>query len=1014
MRYIQLKIVLCFLIIAFSPSILIAQVVSNIDVNGIVRSAKGDPIIGATLVSEKDNTSTTSDFTGKFTISVPVNSNLLIKATDFITKSVVITPQSNGIDIVLDKDQSVQVAFRKVQEKDLLGDVSYVNIPEILEKNYTTNSLDGLQAFVGGFNGNTFNGNIWGQGGYLVLVDGIPRDASSILPVEIEQVTFLKGVAAIALYGSRAAKGVVYITSKRGVIQKQQISVRVDGGINVAKRFPKYLGSAEYMSYYNQALKNDGLFRPDNSFSDETIYNHASGSNPFRYPNVDYYSSDYLKDFATRYDANVEIKGGNKTAKYYTIVNFSNTGDLLNFGEAKNNSTNRFNIRGNVDLAINDFITATIGTNAIYNNSRGVNTNYWNSAATTRPNRFAPLLPIGMVEESDEASQTIINNSNYIVDGKYLLGGTQLDLNNSFAAIYAGGYNTNTSRQFQFNTGVNANLNSLLEGLSFNTKFAVDYETSYTQSFNSNYAVYEADWNNYAGNDQITSLTKYGDDAKSGIQNISNSAYKQTIAFSGQFDYVKKIDGVHNFSGMLIANGFQQSLSEVYHKVSNANLGLNLSYNFASKYYAEFNEAVVHSAKFAEGKRLATSPTLSLGWRLSEENFLKNWSALDNLKLTVSAGILNTDIDVANYFLYESIYTQTDGAWFSWRDGSLNRSTDARRGENLDLSYATRNEVNVGLEASFFKKLITFNGTFFASKIKGNVIQASVLYPNYFATGWPNTSFIPYVNYNNDDRIGFDFNLRVNKKVGEVDLALGLTGNYYDTKASKRAEQFENDYQKREGRPIDALWGLKNQGFFTDDTDIANNASQTFGTVKPGDIKYVDQNGDGVINAQDEVYLGKAGWSGAPFTAGINFTAKWKSLTFFALATGQFGAYAMKNNSYFWIDGQDKYSVMVRDSWTVENQATATYPRLTTNTNDNNYRSSDFWIYSTNRIDLANLQISYDFPKKMIQNSFLSELGVYVNGSNLLTISPERETMELSIGGSPQTRFFNLGLKALF
>lgn len=1009
MRYIQLKIVLCFLIIALSPTISLAQVIRKIDVNGIIRGVEGKPVIGAALVSEKGNISTTTDFTGKFSIKAPVNSKLLINATGYITKSVIVTAESGEMDLILDKDQSVQVAFKKVQERDLLSGVSYVNLPEILQKNYTTYSLDGLQAFVGGY-----NGNIWGSGGALVLVDGIPRDANSILPAEIEQVSFLKGVSAVALYGSRAAKGVIYITSKKGSIQKQQISVRVDAGIDVAKSFPKYLGSAEYMHYYNQALDNDGLSSSPSRYSDETIYNYGSGASPYRYADVDYYSSKFLKDFSKRYDTNVEIKGGNKVAQYYTIVNFASSDDLINFGEAKKNGTNRFNVRGNVDLTINDFISCTIGTNAIYYNGRGVNTNYWNSAATTRPNRFTPLLPIDLVEQTDDASQLLINNSNYVIDGKYLLGGTQLDPNNSFAAIYAGGYNTYTNRQFQFNTGIDAKLNSFIDGLSFHSKFAVDYETSYNQAYNYTYATYEPKWNSYAGYDQITSFTKYGEDAKSGVQNISNSAYKQTIAFSGQFDYVKKINGVHNFSGMLIANGFQQALSEVYHKVSNANLGLNLSYNYASKYYVEFNEALVHSAKFAETKRNATSPTLSLGWRLSEENFLKNFSALDNLKLSVSAGILNTDVDVSNYYLYQSIYTQTDGAWYSWRDGSLNRSTDSRRGENLALTFAKKEEVNVGLEGSFFNKLITFNGSFYANKINGNVIQANVLYPNYFTTGFPNSSFIPYINYNDDKRIGFDFNVRVNKRVGQVDLSLGITGNYYDTKASKRAEQFDDEYQYRQGKPIDGLWGLENEGFFISSTDVTNHASQTFGQVQAGDIKYKDQNGDGIINFRDEVYLGKGGWSGAPFTGGINFTAKWKSVTFFALATGQFGAYAMKNNSYFWIDGEDKYSVMVRDSWTVENQATATYPRLTTKTSDNNFRSSDFWLYSTNRIDLSRIQVTYDVPKKLIQNSFINELGVYVNGANLLTISAERETMELNIGGSPQTRFFNLGVKALF
>src|SRR5690606_32553614 len=146
-------------------------------------------------------------------------------AKDYIIKSIPVR-QGQMISLILERDESVQVAFRKVQQRDLLGDVSYVNMPEILDKSYTTNSLEGLQSLVGGF-----NGNIWGMNGYLVLVDGIPRDASSILPVEVEQVSFLKGVAAAALYGSRAAKGVVYITSKRGAIQKQQISTRVNAGI---------------------------------------------------------------------------------------------------------------------------------------------------------------------------------------------------------------------------------------------------------------------------------------------------------------------------------------------------------------------------------------------------------------------------------------------------------------------------------------------------------------------------------------------------------------------------------------------------------------------------------------------------------------------------------------------------------------------------------------------------------------------------------------------------------------
>ncbi|MFA9191417.1 SusC/RagA family TonB-linked outer membrane protein [Flavobacterium sp. FZUC8N2.13] len=1004
MRYIQLRIVLCFLIIAFSPTISFAQF-NKIDVSGIVSSAEGKPIVGASLVSEKDNILTVTDSNGKFLVNVPIGSRLSVVAKGFTAKRFTVSSNQNDINLILSKENTVQVAFKKVNERDLSSGISFVDVEEVLNKSYSTYSLDGMQSLVGGF-----NYNIWGQGGYLVLVDGFPRDPGSILPVEIDQISFLKGVNAIALYGSRAAQGVVYITSKRGKVQKQQISVRANAGIDVPKRYAKYLGSAEYMSYYNQALTNDGL---PTLYSDEDIFNHASG-NEFRYPNVDYYSSKYLREFSRRYDANVEINGGNEVARYFTIVNFSNNGNLLNFGEAANNQTTRFNARGNVDVAINDFISARLGINAIYSNSRGINANYWQSAATIRPFRYTPLIPIDLIEASDEASQLLIRNSKNLVDGRFLLGGNQLEMTNPFAAAYAGGNSNFISRQFQFNTGVDANLNSFMKGLSLHTDFGIDYDTQYSTSFNNGYAVYNPTWNTFAGFDQIGSLQKINDDTRDGIENLSNSFYRQVLTFSTHLDYKRQIEK-NNFGAMFIVNGFQRSTSGQYFKESNANLGLNMSYNFDGKYYAEFNQAIVHSARFAESKRMMPSPTLTLGWRLSEENFLKNSTTVDNLKLSFSAGILHTDLSANNYYLYQPIFSQTDGQWFSWRDGALNRSTDARQGENFDLTFAQRREINATIDASFFKGMITLNSTFYRNQMRGNIDRLANRAPNYFSNGFPASSFVSWSNVNNDDRSGIDFNINFNKKVGAVDLSLGITGNYYHSRIDKRDEVSEFDYQLRQGRPIDNIFGLKNLGFYVDEADIANSPVPAFGTVKPGDIKYQDVNGDGLVNAQDEVFLGKAGFNGAPLFGGLNFTAKWKNFTLFAMATAQFGAYAMKNQSaYFNIDGTDKYSVNVRNSWTFENRETATFPRLTTFTSDNNYRNSDFWMYSTNRFDLSRIQISFDFPKRILQSTFVNELSAYLNGANLLTISQERELMELNIGGAPQTRFFNLGLKASF
>lgn len=1005
MNIIKFKIVFCALF-ALMPFIGGAQTSEDIDVEAIIRGKEGKPLVGATVTTQAGNTVVT-DSVGSFSISTNLYSSFTVEALEYKSRTVIATPSLGNISLdPADGYEDVNVAFRKVERRNLISGVSFVDLDEVMEKNYNTSTLENMEGFANGF-----HGNIWGMDEYLVLIDGVPRDAGSIMPTEIDQISFLKGVSAVALYGSRAAKGVVQITTKRGKIQKQEIDVRVNAGMYVPKSYPKYLGSAEYMTLYNEARANDGLSQ---RFDDETIYQHAVSDNPYRYPDVNYYSSDYLQETYNRYDATAQISGGNETAQYYTNLGFYSAGSLLNFGEAENNRTQRFNIRGNVDIDITETLYATVNASAVYYNGWGVNTDYWAGAANLRPNRFSPLIPTNMIEESDENSMQFVNNSSNLIDGQYLLGGTQLDQTNPFAAIYAGGSNNFTSRQFQFNTGIGADLGNFLEGLSFHSNFGVDYSTSYNQSYNNEYAVYEPSWTNYDGGDLIAGLTQYGQDARSGVQNITDSWYRQTISFSGQFNYDTKIEEDHNVSAMLIANGFQQSISEEYHRTSNANLGLYLGYDYLDKYFVNFSGALVHSAKLPEGNRQAFSPTFTLGWRLSEENFLQNSMVFDELKLTASAGILHTDIDIQDYYLYESIYTQTDGAWFNWRDGALSRSTDSRRGQNDDLTFSKREEINLGVETSLFDNLFQIQGSVFANRMTGGIVQASVLYPNYFETGWPNSSFIPYVNYNDDERVGFDFRADWNQQFGELKTTLGVVGTYYDTKATKRAEMYEDEYQSREGNPLDGIWGLESDGLFANAEEIANSPSQSFGQVAPGDIKYIDQNGDGVIDNQDEVYLGKAGWFGSPLTLGVNFTAEWKDFTFFALGIGRFGAHAMKNSSYFWMDGEDKYSIVARDRWTPETSETATYPRLTTTNSNNNFRNSDFWLYSTDRFDLAKVQISYNLPTELFAQSFVQELGVYVNGANLLTVSPEREILELNVGSAPQNRFYNLGVKAIF
>jgi len=901
---------------------------------------------------------------------------------------------------------SIQVAFRTVEQQNLPGGVSVINVEELISKAGLGGSLDAL---IGGINNDTY---IWGMNDLLVVVDGIPRDYNNVLPSEIKQVTILKGAAAIVLYGSRAAKGVAIVTTKRGAPGDLRVSVRANSGIHVPKSYPKYLGAAEYMTLYNEARVNDGLTE---LYTPEQIYNHGSGINPYRYPDLNFYSSDYLKKVYNRSEAIAEITGGNDFAQYYTSIGYYRDGSILKVGNARNDNTDRMFIRGNIDMKLHELITANVDANATFYNATSANTNFWNGAATLRPNRINPLIPLYFIEANDELSLAMTDASSHIIDGKYFLGGTQLDPTNPIADAYAAGVGKWVSRQFQFNGGVNFNLKNVIDGMFFRGKYGVDYATTYSQAYNNEYATFTPTWTNYAGDDMIGSLVQNGLDSRDGKQNISNPNYRTTTFFSGQFDYTKAYDG-HNLFAMLLANGWLRKADNQYQAIQSFNLGLQMSYNYLQKYYADFSAAVPHSAKLPDNKRNAFSPTGTLGWQITKESFMADQSVFSDLLLSVSGGIINTDLDIRDddnemgYFMYKE-ETNRDG-WWTWGDGHGHNASRITRSANPNLGFIKRKDFNAGLRGALLERLITFDVNYFLSRMDGGLARGVNMYPSYLVQTYPSSSFLSFMNYDIDDRQGVDFSVYFNKKAGEFFLTLGVSGMYQTDKAVKRDENYEFDYQSRIGRPLNSIWGLENLGFFSNENDVKNAVFQTFGTVIPGDIKYKDQNNDGVIDSNDEVFLGS--WN-SKTVLGLNLTLKWKSFTLFAMGTGYFGGNGLKNNSYYWSGRSDrKYSEVVRDRWTEDNKLTATYPRLTTSNGDNNFRNSDFWLYKTDRFNLSTVQLTYDMPARFFKTGVVKALSLYVGGYDLLTIAKERDYMEMAIGSAPYTRFYNLGVKATF
>lgn len=909
---------------------------------------------------------------------------------------------------------TINVAFRQSDVRDVIVPVSSVNVKELLEKNYNTYSLDNMQALVAGY-----NGQLWNQGEALVMVDGVPRDANNVLPSEIEDITFMKGASAVVLYGSRAAKGVILITTKRGKIAPLKISARADYQLDAAKSFPKYIDGAQYMTLYNQALTNDGLAT---KYTEEDIYNTALGANPYRYPNQQFYTSDYVKKTKSRWDVTAEFEGGGKFAQFYTNISYYRVGDFINFGEGKDNFTDRLNIRGNIDLRLADWATGWVNANATYYNQRNSNSDFWGAASTLRPIRVAPFVPVSYIDSDDANSLALINNTkNIIVDpaglpaGRYFLGATQDDRTNALADMYGAGYNTWTSRQMQFDMGAKFDLASILKGLTFKTMFAVDYSTSYSTAINDSYDSFRVNWTQYDGKDVVGTLDVMSEYKHTGTLNASNSAEKQTIAWNGQFDYVNTFDA-HNLHATLVANGYQQTISGEYHKVSNANLGLQVSYNYGHKYYADLAGNVIHSAKLAEGHREAFSPSITLGWRLTGEEFMKDINWLNDLRLTAGYTVLNQDLDIEEFYMYKNIFTAT-GTWWGWSDANNSiQTSDSQRGGNEDLGFVKRKEFTVGLNGAMFDNKVKFAVNYFNTTTDGLLAQPDYIYPSYMHTYWPVSTFIPYINYGKNRRQGLDFSVMYNEKFGDVDFGAQLFGQTTTSKNLKVAENVEYDYLRREGKYTDGLWGLQCLGYYNSQDEINNaEAKSSFGDVKPGDLKYVDQNGDGTIDSKDEVELGR--W-GAKFTGGLNLTLKYKNFTLFAMLTGQFGGKGLKNDTYNWVYGERKYSDVVLGAWTAEKYANGesiSYPRLTTQGGDNNFRASDYWMYSTDRVDLQRVQLTYDFDKNIFgANSIVKGLQVYVNGSSLLTIAGEREQMLRNVGSAPQTRSFTLGAKVQF
>lgn len=974
------------------PHLSFAQVSEDMNrvFNGFVKDDEGNALKSVNVYWNEGSSFTKTDGNGLFFIKMNEISTILLEAEGFELYKYTPLSKEQEKEFVLQRKSflrnSVNIPFGEVKQEEVVNGTNSVVINDFSRFD-NAQSLSSVIPYLLGIQDLSVRGNSQQP---LYIIDGLPRNIYDLNVSEVEQVTVLKDNNAAILYGTKAANGVIMVKTKRGEANRRKVQTTAFYGIALREGEPKYLNSVDYMSLYNEARLNDGL---DSLYTSDIINNFKTG-NPYRYPNNDYYSDLYLKKYKPFSSLRTELSGGNDRFLYYTNLGWEYTDGLLKIGESQ--KINRFNLRGNIDLKISDWVTVAIdGATVLSNNKNNPSSlGYWSEASSRTPNYYAPFIPIDLIANKNNE----LLKGARIIDSKYILGGNQQLTSNAFANIYAGTKPEYITRLLSFNNRINFDLSKITKGLSFSTNLSFDFLGSYTQSIPSQYAVYQATWG--AENDSIADLKKFGEDVRIGNQSVQGNSFKRNIGGYVSFNYNRIFQNIHDFSGSLISYLNHQKQQNDLQGEKDNHFGLRLFYGYNGRYFVDFSSALAHSVKLMKGNRNVISPTLGIAWNIHKEDFMSSLKWVNYLKLKASAGIINTDQNF-DFYLYEDVYDR--GETFYWNDISENKSSVSTRGANSYLGYEKMKDINVGIEGLLFNGF-SFEANWFKGLNYDLIIRPTSKYPTFYY------SFVPYENFAAISFEGYEVKLSYQKRIADFSIMSTLNFLYNNNRYQKLDETYEYDYQYRVGKNVGTAFGLVANGLFQSTEEIENSPEQKFSPVKPGDIKYVDQNNDNIINSDDMIAISKP----APYHYSVQIMLSYKNLTLFAKGRGSIGSYGYKNSSYFRPSGNDKYSEYALLRWTEETKETAKYPRLSSLSNTNNNQFSTFWQYKSNPFKIYDIQITYNVPIPVDNILSLKDLYVFAEAKDVITFSKYKELVNLRVSTEPTNSSYLLGVKFIF
>lgn len=974
----------------------------QLNISGTVTDAAGEALIGVSVtVKDAKGLGTITNIDGKYNIKIQQYHTLVFSYIGYKPVSVLVKGDKKVIDVQMSEEKTnaideVVVTGLGTQKKlTVTGAITNVDVSQMKQfpsSNFTNalaGNVPGIIAMQSSGQPGKSTSRFWVRGistfgasaSAMILVDGFERNNIDDLNIEdIESFSVLKDASATAIYGSKGANGVILITTKHGKAGKININVKGEASYNTRTITPKFIDAPTYANLLNEARVTRNLAP---QYQPEELALIRSGLDPDFYPNVDW-SKLLLKNGAMSYRADLSMSGGGNTARYFVSLSYVEDQGMYNTDETlrKKYDTNanykRWNYRMNVDIDVTPTTIIKLGVSGNLNkrNSPGLGDQYL----------WSELFGFNAL------SSPVLYSNGYVP-----AYGNNIHQMNPWVSSTRTGYNEEWDNNIQTNVTVEQKLDFITKGLSFTGRFGYD-------TYNSNHiyyrlwpAMYRANSRDSQGNIIWDKLFE-----ETSMSQTSGGDGSRHEFLEALLRWDRTFDKLHNFSAV---SRFTQDEriqtrnigTDIKNSVSKRNQGLagQLTYNYALRYFIDFNFGYNGSENFADHHRYGFFPAFSLAWNVAEEPLVKKalpW--LNMFKLRYSWGKVGNDNMGRFPYLYTLDYTPNIGYnWGSNLSSGTIPGIHYTQMASPNVTWEVARKTDFGFDFVAFDNKFSLTMDYFHEKRTGIFIQRMFL-PDI--TGLES---YPWANVGAVKSKGFDGNFQYKDHIGEINWT--VRGNITYSKNTILERDEENNvyaYQYGKGYRVNQQRGLIALGLFRDYDDIRNSPKQSWGTVQPGDIKYKDVNGDGIVDDGDRVAIGATDTPSLIYGLGASVSWRGFDLNLHFQGAGKYTFLINSGAVNAFRDGRwgnilqgitDNRWISSDISGTKETEnPNAPYPRLSYGYNLNNQQSSSFWLRNGRFLRLKNLDIGYTLPKPMVNTIHLESVRIYISGQNLITWSP--------------------------